>query len=92
MRDFRVPHGDALPNIRCNGRSANQARRIQGTSLHQEDDVKELELEEVLRIAGGVPVAAALDELTYRAPEQSAGDAVDYARLLGLRPRESEPV
>ncbi len=54
--------------------------------------MKELDLEEVLRIAGGVPVSAALDELTYRAPGQSALDAVDYARLLGLGPRESEPV
>ncbi len=54
--------------------------------------MKELDLEEVLRIAGGVPVSAALDELTYRAPEQSAFDAVDYARILGLRARESGPV
>jgi hypothetical protein len=29
-----------------------------------EDDMKELNLEEVLRIAGGVPVSAALDEIT----------------------------
>ena len=35
-----------------------------------EDDVKELNLEEVLRIAGGVPVSAALDELTYRVPQE----------------------
>ena len=53
--------------------------------------MKELDFEEVLRIAGGVPVSAALDELTYRAPERSAADAVDYARLLGWSPRESEP-
>ena len=31
--------------------------------------MKELTIEEVLRIAGGVPPAAALDELTYRTPE-----------------------
>lgn len=54
--------------------------------------MKELDLVEVMRIAGGVPVTAALDELTYRTPERSAGEAVDYARLLGLLPRESEPV
>jgi len=54
--------------------------------------VKELNLEEVLRIAGGVPVSAALDELTYRAPEESAGEPVDLARLLGSGPRESESV
>jgi hypothetical protein len=53
--------------------------------------VKELNLEEVLRIAGGVPVSAALDELTYRAPEESPSDPVDYARLLGPVLRESEP-
>src|SRR5437868_5734843 len=47
-----------------------------------EDEVKELNLEEVLRIAGGVPVSAALDELTYRAPEQQASDPADFARLL----------
>jgi hypothetical protein len=54
--------------------------------------VKELSLEEVLRIAGGVPVSAALDELTYRAPEEPAGDPVDYALLLGVGLRDSEPV
>ena len=53
--------------------------------------MKELDFEEVLRIAGGVPVSAALDELTYRVPEESAADPVDYARLLGAGLRESEP-
>jgi hypothetical protein len=57
-----------------------------------EDDMKELNLEEVLRIAGGVPLSAALDELTYRAPEESASDLVDYARGLGFFLRESEPI
>lgn len=54
--------------------------------------MKELDLEEVLRIAGGMPVTAALDELTYRAPEESASDPVDYASLLGAGLRDSEPV
>jgi hypothetical protein len=54
--------------------------------------VKELTLEEVLRIAGGVPLSAALDELTYRAPEEAAGDPADSARLLGVNLRESEPI
>lgn len=53
--------------------------------------MKELTLEEVLGIAGGVPVTAALDELTYRAPAQSQADRVDYAHLPGtdLHPSES---
>jgi hypothetical protein len=52
--------------------------------------VKELTLEEVLRIAGGVPPAAALDEITYRAPAE-APPPVDYARLPGKDLRGSEP-
>lgn len=54
--------------------------------------MKELDLEEVLRIAGGVPVSSALDEVTYRAPQQPAGDAVDYAHLLGQAFRAPEPM
>ncbi len=53
--------------------------------------MKELTLEEVLRIAGGVPVSAALDELTYRAREESDRDPVDYARLFGKDLHSSEP-
>jgi hypothetical protein len=53
--------------------------------------VKELSLEEVLRIAGGVPVTAALDELTYRAPQPAADAAVDPARMLPPGNRDSEP-
>lgn len=52
--------------------------------------MKELSYEEVLRIAGGLPVTAALDEVTYRAPETGT-DAVDYARLLGADSRPSDP-
>ena len=44
--------------------------------------MKELSLEEVLRIAGGVPAAAALDEVTYRAPAQPPSEPVDYAHLV----------
>ena len=53
--------------------------------------MKELSFEEVLRIAGGLPVSAALDEVTYLAPESAATDAVDYARLLeaSVRPHEA---
>ncbi len=53
--------------------------------------MKELNFEEVLRIAGGVPVSAALDELTYRAPEETGSEPFDYARFLGPGVRESEP-
>ena len=53
--------------------------------------MKELSVEEVLRIAGGVPVSAALDELTYRASQEAAGGPIDYARLLGATLRPSEP-
>jgi len=52
--------------------------------------MKELSLEEVLRIAGGVPLSAALDELTYRAPEEAMNDPVDYAHLLGTALRSTE--
>jgi len=45
--------------------------------------VKELSFEEVLRIPGGRPFAAALDELTYRSPLQSVADPIDYAHTLG---------
>ena len=54
--------------------------------------MKEMSLEEVLRIAGGVPVTAALDELTYRAPQPPDSGAEDRAKLLGTVLRESEPL
>lgn len=53
--------------------------------------MKELTLEEVLRIAGGVPPSAALDELTYRAPEDKRGcPAVPATPESGLRPVQGE--
>ncbi len=53
--------------------------------------MKELSCEEVLRIAGGLPVPAALDEVTYRVPADPAEDPLDYARLMfpGRPPVES---
>jgi hypothetical protein len=57
----------------------------------EEVDVKELTFEEVLRIAGGVPLAAALDEVTYRAPAEPPADPVDYARLAGRDLPVAEP-
>jgi len=62
-------------------------RRVPAT---KEVDVKELSLEEVLRIAGGVPLSAALDEVTYRAPAENVNDPVDYAHLLGAPFRATE--
>lgn len=53
--------------------------------------MKELSIEEVLRIAGGVPLTAALDELTYRAPQDAPRDPVECARLLGGVPDPSNP-
>ena len=70
------------------GRGAIEASRIQ-CRTHQEDVVKELSLEEVLRIAGGLPLTAALDELTYRAPVESSNDPIDYAHLAGASPHPS---
>lgn len=69
-----------------------QPCRIQGTSLQGEDDVKELSIEEVLRIAGGVPLTAVLDELTYRAPEEQPAAGGEAARFPEAIPRPSEPV
>jgi hypothetical protein len=43
--------------------------------------MKELTLEEVLRIAGGVPTLSALDELTYRVHEANVRDPVEEARV-----------
>jgi hypothetical protein len=52
--------------------------------------MKELTFEEVLRIAGGVPVAAALDELAYRAPEERKRDPIAAARVVVPHLRTSE--
>ena len=53
--------------------------------------MKELTLEEVLRIAGGLPQTAALDEVTYRAPDDAVNVPNDYAQLLGAPARMTEP-
>jgi hypothetical protein len=67
--------------------------RLAGSAgrCNKEVDVKELSLEEVLGIAGGLPLAAALDEVTYRAQEEPAADPIDYAHLLGAPLRVTEP-
>jgi hypothetical protein len=89
IRDFGMPRRPPLPRIRFTGRGANARSGSQAPCI-KEDDVKELTLEEVLRIAGGLPLPSALDELTYRAPQEAVADPVDYAHLLpaGLRPSE----
>ena len=51
-----------------------------------------MSLEEVLRIAGGVPVTAALDELSYRSPQEPQLPADERAMRLGTLLRESEPL
>jgi hypothetical protein len=68
-------------------------RKPPGSSvpLSEEGVVKELSVEEVLRIAGGVPDSAVLDELSYRAPGEPAGEPVDFAHLLGAVPSAPEP-
>ena len=43
--------------------------------------MKELSIEDILRIAGGLPVTATLDEVTYLAAAD-APEPFDYARLL----------
>ena len=53
--------------------------------------MKELSLEEVLRIAGGVPVSAVLDELSYRAPHPPAGEPIDFAHLREAAPPGPDP-
>ena len=53
--------------------------------------MKELDPEEVLRIAGGVPAKAALDDVSYAAPAGSRTDAIDYARLLEAEVRMQAP-
>ena len=87
-----MPDGGAIHTIRLTGRGAKPILPDPKAPASWEENVKELSLEEVLRIAGGVPVSAALDELTYRAPEEPASDPVDYALLLGVGLRDSEPV
>jgi hypothetical protein len=51
-------------------------------AVFRERAMKELSVEEVLRIAGGVPGTAALDEVTYRALSEPRPDPVDYAHFV----------
>lgn len=53
--------------------------------------MKELTLEEVLRIAGGVPTLSALDELAYRVPEATPRDLLEEGRLSQSPLRAPKP-
>jgi len=53
--------------------------------------MKELTIEEVLRIAGGVPHLSALEELTYRVPEATPRDPIEEARLAESLLRSPRP-
>ena len=53
--------------------------------------MKELSLEEVLRIAGGVPTLSALDELTYRVPQAMSRDPLEEEHLSQSPLRASKP-
>jgi hypothetical protein len=43
--------------------------------------MKELTLDEILAIAGGLPPVAALDEMSYRAPAEPLRDPMAFAEL-----------
>jgi hypothetical protein len=49
--------------------------------------MKELSLEEILAIAGGMPPGAALDEIFYRAPAEPLRDPMQF----GLLANEEHP-
>ena len=53
--------------------------------------MKELTLEEVLRIAGGVPTLSVLDELAYQVPEANRLDPVEEARFSRPPVRSPRP-
>ena len=53
--------------------------------------MKELSLDEVLRIAGGVPVPAALDEITYRAPTDPDPERLLPGRIQQPHSSEEHP-
>jgi hypothetical protein len=90
IRDLRLLARQAAGRMRSPAGTLPRARRTQ-VPASKEDAVKELSIEEVLRIAGGLPVPAALDELTYRLPEAPGGDPVDCAQHLAASLSPSDP-
>jgi hypothetical protein len=53
----------------------------QTPAIAKENPVKELALDEVLAIAGGLPPGVALDEIFYRAPAEPVRDPMAFAEL-----------
>lgn len=47
--------------------------------------MKELSMDEVMAIAGGLPTAATLDEIFYRLPLEPAADPVEASRDASIR-------
>ena len=52
--------------------------------------MKEMSLDEVLAIAGGLPPGAALDEMFYRTPAEPLRDPMQFSHLAaGDRPDDA---
>ena len=47
--------------------------------------MKELSMDEVVAIAGGLPTAATFDEIFYRLPLEPAADPVEGSRDASIR-------
>src|SRR5258708_9253118 len=73
--DSRMLRGAAIPTIRLTGRDVKPSLPDPKAPASKDDEVKALTLQEVLRIAVGVPLSAALAELTYRPPQQSTTES-----------------
>jgi hypothetical protein len=52
--------------------------------------MKELSMDDVVAIAGGLPTPATLDEIFYRLPLEPAADLVDASRDASIRVRSPE--
>jgi hypothetical protein len=88
------PAPDAeFPAIECRFSRACGAHRSYDAFHRQprEKGMKELSYEEVLRIAGGLPVPAALDEITYRAPTDPDPERLLPGRIQQPHSSEEHP-
>jgi hypothetical protein len=61
------------------------ASRDTGSRFAKEAPMKELSMDEVMAIAGGMPTAATLDEIFYRLPLEPAADPVEASRDASIR-------